>query len=170
VNTVLYIYRGQKAEMQAQKVFVDDVSTLVNESIDGLLLSSGGSLKRLDGFDNSIRVVVRADYAALKGREVALVSGGGAGHEPLHAGFVGDGMLTAAVCGDIFASPSTDAVLAAIRTVAGEKGCLLIIKNYTGDRLNFGIAAEQAWARYGVEVRTLFVRDDAALPGAPQPR
>ena len=76
--------------------------------------------------------------------KVALVTGGGSGHEPAHVGFIGKGMLTAAVCGDIFASPTVDAVLAAIRLVTGKAGCLLIIKNYTGDRLNFGLAAEKA--------------------------
>src|SRR5690606_13751216 len=77
-------------------------------------------------------------------RPVALISGGGSGHEPAHAGYVGRGMLSAAVVGDVFTSPSTDAVLSAIRAVAGPAGALLIVKNYTGDRLNFGLAAELA--------------------------
>lgn len=77
---------------------------------------------------------------------MALITGGGSGHEPAHAGFIGKGMLTAVVCGEIFASPSVDAVLSAILTVTGPSGCLLIVKNYTGDRLNFGLAAEQAKA------------------------
>jgi dihydroxyacetone kinase len=90
--------------------------------------------------------MVRADYedAVKKGNKVALVTGGGSGHEPAHVGFIGKGMLTAAVCGDVFASPTVDAVLAAIKTVTGPAGCLLIIKNYTGDRLNFGLAAQKA--------------------------
>ncbi|RVA85370.1 dihydroxyacetone kinase subunit DhaK, partial [Mesorhizobium sp. M7A.F.Ca.CA.004.02.1.1] len=83
-------------------------------------------------------------------------SGGGAGHEPSHAGFVGKGMLTAAVSGEIFASPSVEAVLAAIRAVTGPAGCLLIVKNYTGDRLNFGLAAEKARAE-GFRVEMVIV-------------
>lgn len=87
----------------------------------------------------------------------------GSGHEPSHAGFVGEGMLSAAVAGDVFASPSADAVYAAIRAVAGAPGVLLIVKNYTGDRLNFGQAAERARAE-GISVATVFVADDCALP------
>ena len=82
----------------------------------------------------------------VRDRQVALISGGGSGHEPAHAGYVGRGMLSAAVAGDVFTSPSPDAVLAAIRAVTGPPGALLIVKNYTGDRLNFGLAAEMARA------------------------
>ena len=106
--------------------------------------------------------MVRADWDR---RKVAVVSGGGAGHEPAHAGFVGDGMLTAAVCGEIFASPSVDAVLAAILAVTGDAGCLLVVKNYTGDRLNFGLAAERARAM-GLAVEMVIVADDVAIPDA----
>ncbi|CAN0606519.1 unnamed protein product, partial [Ectocarpus sp. 12 AP-2014] len=100
---------------------------------------------------------------------VALISGGGSGHEPAHAGFVGPGMLTAAVCGEVFASPSVDAVLAGILAVTGDAGCVLIVKNYTGDRLNFGLAAERARA-LGHKVEMIVVDDDVALPDMPQPR
>ena len=124
------------------KQFINDKETLVTNAIDGVIASSGGRLTRLDGFPH-IKVVVRTDWDKSK---VALVSGGGSGHEPAHAGFVGEGMLTAAVCGDIFASPSLDVVLAGILAVTGKAGCLLIVKNYTGDRLNFGLAAERARA------------------------
>src|SRR4051812_14926614 len=108
-------------------------------------------------------VVVRADVAASspERRGVALISGGGSGHEPAHAGYVGAGTLHAAVAGDVFTSPSVDAVLAAIRAVAGPPGVLLIIKNYTGDRLNFGLAAELARAE-GIAVETVVVADDGA--------
>ena len=116
--------------------FLNTKETLVTEAIDGLLASSGGQLTRLDGYPH-IKVVYRSDWDKSK---VALVSGGGSGHEPAHAGFVGAGMLTAAVCGEVFASPSVEAVLAGILAVTGEAGCLLIVKNYTGDRLNFGLA------------------------------
>ena len=94
--------------------------------------------------------------------EVAVISGGGSGHEPAHAGYVGPGMLRAAVAGDVFASPSVDAVLAAIRAVADPAGVLLIVKNYTGDRLNFGLAAEIA-RNEGIPIETVIVDDDVAL-------
>lgn len=145
--------------------FVNERDAIVVEAVDGLVRTSGGRLVRLDGFPH-IKVVVRADWQRDK---VALVSGGGSGHEPSHAGFVGRGMLTAAVCGDIFASPSVDAVLAGILAVTGDAGCLLIVKNYTGDRLNFGLAAERARA-LGKKVSMVIVGDDIALPDLPQPR
>lgn len=145
--------------------FMNNREDIVTEAIDGLLRTSDGSLVRLDGYPH-IRVVVRADWDKSK---VALVSGGGSGHEPAHAGFVGRGMLTAAVCGDVFASPSVDAVLAGILAVTGPAGCLLIVKNYTGDRLNFGLAAERARA-FGLKVNMVIVDDDIALPDLPQPR
>ncbi len=145
--------------------FMNKRENIVTEAIDGLIMASGGRLARLDGFPH-IRVVVRADWDKSK---VALVSGGGSGHEPAHAGFVGKGMLTAAVCGDVFASPSVDAVLAGILAVTGPAGCLLIVKNYTGDRLNFGLAAERARA-FGRKVSMVIVDDDIALPDLPQAR
>ncbi|MEL7133305.1 MAG: dihydroxyacetone kinase subunit DhaK [Pseudomonadota bacterium] len=145
--------------------FVNAKEDLVKEAIDGLLACSGGALARLDGYPH-IKVVYRADWARDR---VALLSGGGSGHEPAHAGFVGSGMLTAAVCGEVFASPSVEAVLAGILAVTGEAGCLLIVKNYTGDRLNFGLAAERARA-LGRKVEMVVVDDDIALPDLPQPR
>jgi dihydroxyacetone kinase len=93
---------------------------------------------------------------------VAVISGGGSGHEPAHAGYVGRGMLAAAVAGDVFTSPSPDAILAAIRATAGPRGVLLIVKNYTGDRLNFGLAAELACAE-AILVESVVVADDVAL-------
>jgi dihydroxyacetone kinase len=145
--------------------FINDKDDLVKEAIDGVVACSGGALARLDGYPH-IKVVHRADWDRSK---VALISGGGSGHEPAHAGFVGAGMLTAAVCGEVFASPSVDAVLAGILAVTGDAGCLLIVKNYTGDRLNFGLAAERARAR-GHKVEMVVVDDDIALPELPQPR
>lgn len=145
--------------------FINRKENLVTEAIDGVLYTAGGRLARLDGFP-FIKVIVREDWDKSK---VALISGGGSGHEPAHAGFVGAGMLTAAVCGDIFASPSVDAVLAGILAVSGPAGCLLIVKNYTGDRLNFGLAAERARA-YGIKVSMVIVDDDIALPNLPQSR
>lgn len=147
------------------KQFINKKESLVTEAIEGLLRTTADRLARLDGFPH-IKVVVRTDWNRSK---VALVSGGGSGHEPSHAGFVGQGMLTAAVCGEVFASPSVDAVLSGILAVTGESGCLLIVKNYTGDRLNFGLAAERARA-LGLKVRMVVVDDDIALPDLPQPR
>lgn len=138
------------------KFFINETDQIVNEAIEGLLTNP--KLARLDSFPE-VRVVIRKDWDKSK---VAIISGGGSGHEPAHAGFVGKGMLTAAVCGDIFASPTVDAVLSAILAATGPMGCLLIIKNYTGDRLNFGLAAEQARA-LGYEVKTVTVDDDIAL-------
>ena len=147
------------------KQFINSRETLVTEAIDGLLRLSAGKLARLDGYPH-IKVVLRSDWDRSR---VALVSGGGSGHEPSHAGFVGQGMLTAAVCGEVFASPSVDAVLAGILAVTGKPGCLLIVKNYTGDRLNFGLAAERARAQ-GLKVSMVIVDDDVALPDLPQAR
>ena len=138
--------------------FLNDASAAVTEMLEGFVQSHPG-VKFLDGFPD-VKVVVRSHVDKNK---VALVSGGGSGHEPAHAGFVGDGMLDAAVCGDVFASPSVAAVLAAIRHVTGSPGCLLIVKNYTGDRLNFGLAAERAKLE-GLNVEMVVVADDCALP------
>lgn len=148
------------------QILFNDRKQLVNDAIEGILLSAPhGNLVKLD-IDPAIRVVARGDWDKSR---VAVISGGGSGHEPAHAGFVGKGMLTAAVCGDLFASPSVDAVLNAIVAVTGDRGCLLIVKNYTGDRLNFGLAAEKA-KRYGLKVEMVIVADDIALPDNKQPR
>ncbi len=93
---------------------------------------------------------------------VAVISGGGSGHEPAHAGYVGEGMLAAAVAGNVFTSPSVDAVLAGLRAAGGPGGVAMIVKNYTGDRLNFGLAAEIARAE-GIPVEVVVVADDVAL-------
>ena len=145
--------------------FINSKETIVTDAIDGFLLGRGNTITRLDGYPD-IKVVVRSDW---KKEKVALISGGGSGHEPAHAGFVGRGLLTAAVCGEIFASPSVDAVLAGILAVTGPSGCLLIVKNYTGDRLNFGLAAEKARA-LGLKVEVVIVDDDIALPNDIQAR
>lgn len=146
--------------------FMNQKNQLVSEALEGTLLSSRYHNISLLDAGPDIRVVVRNDWDK---KEVALISGGGSGHEPAHVGFVGKGMLTAAVCGDIFASPGVDAVLSAIINVTGDKGCLLIVKNYTGDRLNFGLAAEKA-KQLGFKVELVMVTDDIALPDNPQPR
>ena len=95
--------------------------------------------------------------------QVTLLSGGGSGHEPAHAGYVGVGMLTAAVAGAVFASPPPGSILAALKSIRSPAGTLVIIKNYTGDRLNFGIAVERAHSE-GVKVEMVVVGEDCALP------
>ncbi|MFS8047236.1 dihydroxyacetone kinase subunit DhaK [Rhizobium sp. BR 314] len=145
--------------------FLNRKEDLVSEAIDGLIAASGGRLVRFSP-DSSARVVLRADWHK---SDVAIVSGGGSGHEPSHAGLVADGLLTAAVCGEVFASPSVDAVLAGIVAVTGDAGCLLVVKNYTGDWLNFGLAAEKAKA-LGLKVQMIIVADDLATSQSRQPR
>lgn len=148
------------------KFFMNERENLVNDAIEGVILTSPfRNLAKLD-VDPAIRVVLRSDWEK---KNVALISGGGSGHEPAHVGFVGKGMLTAAVCGEVFASPSVDAVLNAIVAVTGDAGCLLIVKNYTGDRLNFGLAAEKA-KKMGYKVDVVMVSDDISLPDNKQPR
>ena len=139
------------------KKLINDPADVVTEMLEGVVAATPATAL-LAGET----VVVRTDLPARAQRGVAVISGGGSGHEPAHAGFVGRGMLTAAVAGDVFTSPSTDAVLAAIRHVAGPAGALLIVKNYTGDRLNFGLAAELARAE-GIPVEMVIVADDVAL-------
>eukprot|EP00079_Xenopus_tropicalis_P024687 XP_012817609.1 PREDICTED: triokinase/FMN cyclase isoform X2 [Xenopus tropicalis] len=109
------------------------------------------------------RVILRADFEGVKGK-VALLSGGGSGHEPAHAGYVGRGMLTGAIAGPVFTSPPVGSIVAAIRTVAqaGAEGVLLIVKNYTGDRLNFGLALERARGE-GTKVEMVVIGDDCAF-------
>ena len=141
------------------KKLINDPGRVVDEMLDGLVAMCPG-LARL-GHE---KVVLRADLDSVRDRQVAIISGGGSGHEPAHAGFVGAGMLSAAVAGEVFTSPPVASVLAAIKAVAGPAGVLLIVKNYTGDRLNFGLAAEMARAE-GVRVATVLVADDVALAG-----
>lgn len=144
------------------KKLINQPSAVVEEMVQGLVAIYPG-LRRLPGQT----VLVRAEIPERDQRRVAVISGGGSGHEPAHAGYVGRGMLSAAVAGDVFTSPSPDAVLAAIRATAGAAGALLIIKNYTGDRLNFGLAAELARAE-GIPVETVLVADDVALAASPE--
>ncbi|KJK56619.1 dihydroxyacetone kinase subunit DhaK [Saccharothrix sp. ST-888] len=106
------------------------------------------------------RVITRAVRPS--GPKVALISGGGSGHEPLHGGFVGPGMLDAACPGEVFTSPVPDQMLTAVRAVHSGAGVVLIVKNYTGDVMNFQLAAELA-AEEGVEIRTVLVNDDVAV-------
>ena len=143
--------------------FLNEPNDAVVEMLQGFV-QSHPNVQLLDGLPD-IKVVVRANtlLSNVDKSKVAIISGGGSGHEPAHAGFVGEGMLNAAVCGDVFASPSVAAVLAAIRHCCTPAGCLLIVKNYTGDRLNFGLAAERAKLE-GYDVEMVVVGDDCALP------
>ncbi|CAM9134801.1 unnamed protein product [Pylaiella littoralis] len=142
------------------KKFVNNPEKIVPEMLESLVnVCNPGRLSKLPDHD----VVLRADVSSVKQRQVTLISGGGSGHEPAFAGYVGDGMLTAAVCGGVFASPAASAVLEAIRAVCGPLGCLVLVMNYTGDRLNFGMAVERAKAE-GYKVRMHVVADDCALP------
>ncbi|CAN7054299.1 unnamed protein product [Brassica oleracea var. botrytis] len=141
------------------KKFINNPNDVVTEFIEGLVETYPG-LQYLDGLPE---VVLRADVSAADYDKVAVISGGGSGHEPAQAGYVGEGMLTAAICGDVFASPPVDSILAGIRAVTGPMGCLLVVTNYTGDRLNFGLAAELAKTE-GFKVETVIVGDDCALP------
>ncbi|AXT73718.1 dihydroxyacetone kinase subunit DhaK [Vibrio sp. dhg] len=147
-------------------LILNNKESFVMDSIWGTLYTSARENLTFLDFDDDIKIVARSDWNKEK---VALICGGGSGHEPAHAGFVGKGMLTAAVCGDLFAAPSVDAVLNAILHVTGDAGCLVIIKNYTGDRLNFGLAVEKA-KEMGRNVDLIVVGDDISIPGNPQPR
>ena len=138
------------------KKIINDPSTVVVDSLRGVAAAHPDLLRVT--FDPA--VVIRAN-APVSGK-VGIVSGGGSGHEPLHGGYVGRGMLDAAVPGAVFTSPTPDAIQAAIQAVDGGAGVLLLVKNYTGDVLNFETAAELAEAD-GIAVRTVVIDDDVAV-------
>ncbi len=144
------------------KKFINHPDNVVEEMLQGLSVLHSGSI-RLSGH----KVMLREDAEQTRDQQVAVISGGGSGHEPAHAGYIGAGMLSAAVAGEVFTSPSTDSVFAAIKAVSGKCGVLLVVKNYTGDRLNFGLAAEMARAE-GIPVEMVIVNDDVALKGTEQ--
>ncbi|ABY94207.1 MULTISPECIES: dihydroxyacetone kinase subunit DhaK [Thermoanaerobacter] len=138
------------------KKLINNPNDVVKEMIEGLLAAHPSYLRKLDNID----VIVRKD-APVEGK-VGLVSGGGSGHEPAHAGYVGYGMLDAACPGAVFTSPTPDQIYEAIKAVDGGKGVLLIIKNYTGDVMNFEMAREMAQME-GIEVDEVIVNDDVAV-------
>ena len=142
------------------KKFINHPENAVEEMLQGLTALNPGS-DRLPGH----RVMFRADARQNRDKQVAIISGGGSGHEPAHAGYIGSGMLSAAVAGEVFTSPDTDSIFEAVKTVVGKPGALLVVKNYTGDRLNFGLAAEMARGE-GIPVEMILVDDDVALSGA----
>jgi triose/dihydroxyacetone kinase / FAD-AMP lyase (cyclizing) len=129
---------------------------------DGMVLNMLNSLVSRNptmGLDEANRVVYSRTHPPSK---VSIISGGGSGHEPAWTGFVGDGMLSAAVCGEIFASPSTKQIMAAVRNVPSDAGIILCITNYTGDMLHFGLAREKGEA-LGYNVKVVCMAEDAAL-------
>ncbi|WP_415855683.1 dihydroxyacetone kinase subunit DhaK [Sinomonas sp. G460-2] len=138
------------------KKLINDPRAVVEESLEGFGLAHG----ELVDVHRDPLYVTRAG-GAVPGK-VGLVSGGGSGHEPLHAGYVGRGMLDAAVPGPVFTSPAPDQIIPASRAADGGAGVVLIVKNYTGDVLNFETAAELCEAE-GIEVRTVLVNDDVAV-------
>ncbi|TVT28122.1 dihydroxyacetone kinase subunit DhaK [Salinicoccus cyprini] len=142
------------------KKLVNDRERFLADMLDGLKLRD----ENIDIIEET--VVVRKNR---KESGVALVSGGGSGHEPAHAGYVAEGMLDAAVCGEVFTSPTPDKVLAAIKAVDNGDGVLLIIKNYSGDVMNFEMAQEMAQAE-GHQVSSVIVRDDVAIDNKEQRR
>ena len=148
-----------------QNILIKDPSLSVLQSIESLSLSYP-SLSQLSVNLTPLPILFRSDWLTSHHSKthVALITGGGAGHEPAHAFYVGPGMLTAAVSGQIFASPSVQLIYDTIDALIDKEGpgCLLIVKNYTGDRLNFGLAAEQAKSK-GLKVKLLIVEDDCSL-------
>ena len=137
------------------KKIVNDVNNVEEEMIQGLVKSAPKKLRKLDYGT----IVVRADK---KEGKVALVSGGGSGHEPAHAGYVGTGMLDCAVAGTVFTSPTPDQDLEGIKAVATDKGVLCVVKNYTGDVMNFEMAIEMA-ADEDIKADYVVVNDDVAV-------
>ncbi|XP_023931486.1 triokinase/FMN cyclase-like isoform X2 [Lingula anatina] len=145
------------------KKLINTVERCVDDSLEGFVAVNPGA-RLLQGH----RVVVRSDIEEYKASgKVAVISGGGSGHEPAHPGYVGRGMLSAAVCGAVFASPPPNSILAGIRAVGkGNKGgVLLCVANYTGDRLTFGIAFERA-KRENINIKMVVVGEDCALTSA----
>ncbi|WP_271398335.1 dihydroxyacetone kinase subunit DhaK [Salinicoccus roseus] len=142
------------------KKLINDKERFLSDMLDGLK-HRDPAIEVIEG-----TVVVRKDR---KKKGVALVSGGGSGHEPAHAGYVAQGMLDAAVCGEVFTSPTPDKVLSAIKAVDNGDGVLLVIKNYSGDVMNFEMAQEMAEAE-GHRVASVVVKDDVAIDNEEQRR
>ncbi|GMG96953.1 dihydroxyacetone kinase subunit DhaK [Tepidimicrobium xylanilyticum] len=138
------------------KKIINDRDKVVEEMLQGMVKAHPEFIKRVENSN----VLIRRD-SPVKGK-VALISGGGSGHEPSHGGFVGLGMLDGAVAGEVFTSPTPEEVYKGIKAVNGGKGVLLIIKNYTGDVMNFEMAAEMAEME-GIKVEKVVVNDDVAV-------
>jgi dihydroxyacetone kinase-like protein len=137
------------------KKLINSPDTVVDDALIGVVAAHGNLVRVIEP-----NVVVRVD--APKAGKVGVLSGGGSGHEPMHGGFVGMGMLDAACPGAVFTSPVPDQMLAATKAVDGGAGVLHIVKNYTGDIMNFELAAEMARAE-GIEVTSVVIADDVAV-------
>src|SRR4029453_11855500 len=148
--------RAQHNNVAPMKKLINDPQHVVGEALLGI--EAARPEVRVDQVN---RIIYRRD-APVAGK-VGLVSGGGSGHEPLHGGFVGFGMLDAACAGQIFTSPTPDQMLEATKCVDSGAGVLHIVKNYTGDVMNFEMAAELAAAETGLTVKTVIVNDDVAV-------
>ena len=136
------------------KKLINDPASVVKESLAGLAAAHGD----LVSYDPEAQILVRAKTAD----KVGLISGGGSGHEPMHGGFVGPGMLDAACPGEVFTSPVPEQMLAATKAVDSGKGVVHIVKNYTGDVMNFKLAAEDAEDE-GIQVESVLIDDDVAV-------
>lgn len=137
------------------KKIINDPKNVVTEMLDGMAFAHDDLVHRVDGFE----IIARN---AEKTGKVAIISGGGSGHEPSHAGFVGEGMLSAAVCGPVFTSPTPDQVLEAIKEADEGAGVFMVIKNYSGDIMNFEMAQEMAEME-DIKVASVVVDDDIAV-------
>ena len=137
------------------KKIINQVDAILEEMIEGLVFEHDSLVERVPGTH-----IIKSKYE--NKNNVSLISGGGSGHEPSHAGFVGEGMLSAAVCGEIFTSPTPDQVFEAIMNVPNDYGVLLIVKNYSGDIMNFEMAQELAEDE-GINVEMVIVNDDIAV-------
>lgn len=137
------------------KKIINKPENVVTEMLDGLAYVHSDLVHRVEGFD----IIARNEQAA---GQVGLISGGGSGHEPAHAGFVGDGMLSAAIAGAVFTSPTPDQILEAIKEADQGAGVFMVVKNYSGDIMNFEMAQELAEME-GIEVASVVVDDDIAV-------
>jgi len=137
------------------KKIINDPERLVPEILEGLVLASHGTLKSVDGVNALVR-------ASLPGDKVGLLIGGGSGHEPMYTAYVGEGLADVSVCGNVFAAPTPDIILAATRAVDQGRGVLYVYGNYAGDVMNFDMGAELAAAE-GIDTRTVLVMDDVAV-------
>ncbi len=138
------------------KKFINDPSMVEEQMIQGMVKAHPQYLRKLDCGNVVVRAVKKAD-------KVAIISGGGSGHEPAHAGYVGQGMLDAAVAGAVFTSPTPDQIYEAVKAVDTAAGVLMVVKNYTGDVMNFEMAAEMAADMDDIQVRYVVVNDDVAV-------
>lgn len=136
------------------KKIINNPNDVVKEALEGMQMAYKDKLEYVPGFE----LIVRKDLK----NKVGIISGGGSGHEPLHAGYVGEGMLDVAVAGNIFSSPSPDRISEAIERVDKGEGVLLVIKNYSGDIMNFGLSKDMAEAD-DKKVATVIVKDDVAV-------